>query len=67
MARVASLLNWLLPRCLRFVRAGVAEVLPSMDGNLALSAMRLLSALLPAAADVGLAAGASPGVAPGAW
>ncbi len=60
--RIAALLEWLLPRCLAFVRSNIKEVQPSMDGNLAVSLMRLLAALLPAdlsrSAFTGNAAGA---------
>lgn len=60
--RIAALLEWLLPRCLAFVRSDIKEVQPSMDSNLAVSLMRLLAALLPAdlgrSASAGSAAGA---------
>lgn len=39
-------MQWLLPRCLRFVRGAVKEILPSMDNNLIIAATRLLTALL---------------------
>ena len=47
-ARIRQLLQWLLPRCLSFVRHSVREIAPSADGSLAVSVMRLVAALLPA-------------------
>ena len=46
LAYVRSLFLWALPACLRFVRKKVKEIQPTLDANLARTAMRLFAALL---------------------
>lgn len=58
-ARIGQLLQWLLPRCLIFVRHSIREIAPSADGSLAVSVMRLVAALLPA--DPPASSAESPG------
>ena len=46
LAHVRSLFLWALPACLQFVRKQVKEIQPTLDANLARTAMRLFAALL---------------------
>lgn len=44
--RVKELFDWLMPACLRFVRKEVKEITPTLDTQLAVSAMRIFHSLL---------------------
>ena len=61
-ARIGQLLQWLLPRCLSFVRHSVREIAPSADGSLAVSSMRLVAAMLPAAPPASSAEASGTGI-----
>jgi hypothetical protein len=62
--RCGALMQWLLPRCLRFVRGSVKEISPSMDNNLVIAAARLLTALLLPDPDISAATNTSAGESP---
>ena len=46
LSHIRQLFEWLLPPTLRFVRKELKEIQPTLDTNLACSAMRLFQSLL---------------------
>ena len=46
LSHIPQLFEWLLPPTLRFVRKELKEIQPTLDANLACSAMRLFQSLL---------------------
>lgn len=46
LSHIRQLFEWLLPPTLRFVRKELKEIQPTLDANLACSAMRLFQSLL---------------------
>ncbi len=44
--RLQTLIDWMLPACLKFVRSSIKEVVPTLDAGLVRSCMRLLETLL---------------------